>query len=358
MYLVGTAKTLLPTLMFVTTGFLGRDRANEMKCLQQGPSRIRPTFYQLRCAMRPTSNPPLTSLSSRPPAKVGQALADILTPSLIVKEGALAYNLARVHDAIKGNGTLAAVRPHGKAHKCVALAHRQIESGCVGVCAAKIGEAEMFLDGGIKDVLLTNQIVGQKSADRYAQLVARHRDAKVAVCVDSEEGVRELSVAASKFDVALNVLVEVNVGQDRGGVEAEGALDLALSILRAAPSVEGGAGLLLAGVQGYMGLNQHVRTRQARDEASAKVAKILRGVVSNLEANGVIVPSVTGAGTGTFQGEALLVGCSWRQFDLPLCMPLYSGTRPVPPHDSQKNVVRGTCGQGMCMCLRIQLIVL
>jgi D-serine deaminase-like pyridoxal phosphate-dependent protein len=302
-YLAGTAKTLLPALMFVSTGFLGLDRAK---------------FFQLRYAMGPTSTPPLASLSSRPPAKVGQALADILTPSLIVKEGALAYNLARVHDAIKGNGTPAAVRPHGKAHKCVALAHRQVESGCVGVCAAKIGEAEMFLHGGIKDVLLTNQIVGQNSADRYAQLVARHRDAKVAVCVDSEEGVQELSSAASKFDVALNVLVEVNVGQDRGGVEAEGALNLALSILRAAPSVQGGAGLLLAGVQGYMGLNQHVRTRKARDAASAKVAEILRGVVSNLEANGVRVSSVTGAGTGTFQGEALQVGCSWCQSVLPL----------------------------------------
>lgn len=187
----------------------------------------------------------------------------------------------------------------------VSCARRQVDSGCVGVCAAKIGEAQTFLEGGIKDVLLTNQIVGQNSADRYAELAARHRDARLAVCVDCEEGVMELAKAAATFEIPLTVLVEVNVGQDRGGVEPAEVLALARLVLAAAPSSEGGHGLVLGGVQGYMGLNQHIRTREARMAASAVVADKLRGALTLLEDDGIAVSYVTGAGTGTFELEAL-----------------------------------------------------
>eukprot|EP00282_Hemiselmis_andersenii_P028316 CAMPEP_0169461856 /NCGR_PEP_ID=MMETSP1042-20121227/19253_1 /TAXON_ID=464988 /ORGANISM="Hemiselmis andersenii, Strain CCMP1180" /LENGTH=232 /DNA_ID=CAMNT_0009574461 /DNA_START=55 /DNA_END=749 /DNA_ORIENTATION=+ len=219
-------------------------------------------------------------LSSRPPATVGQKLHDIDSPALVVRNKALEHNLAKVHQLVKDGGSKVVVRPHGKAHKSVLLAAKQVESGCVGVCAAKLGEAASFLEGGIKDVLLTNQLVGQPKADRLAELAAKHPEAKLAVCVDSFEGVDELSAAARSKGVHLNVLVEVNVGQDRGGVECDKAVPLVRHVASKAPH------LVFGGVQGYMGLNQHIRARSDRAAASRVVADKLRGVVGAIEGEG------------------------------------------------------------------------
>ena len=108
----------------------------------------------------------------------------------------------------------------------------------------------MFLEGGVQDILLTNQLTGQASADRWASLASRHPAAKLAVCVDSYEGVDELASASSRFQVPLTVLVEVNVGQNRGGVEAHAALRLVKRVIEAAPKPGGKEGLVFGGVQG------------------------------------------------------------------------------------------------------------
>src|SRR5690242_10605852 len=112
-------------------------------------------------------------------------------------------------------GTGATLRPHAKSHKCPAIALRQIELGAIGVCCQKVSEAEAMIDGGVRDVLVTNQIVGASKLKKLAELARR---ARVAVCVDDFEHITALSSVAQAANVVLDVLVELEVGTNRCGV--------------------------------------------------------------------------------------------------------------------------------------------
>ena len=116
------------------------------------------------------------------PARVGDALTDVDTPALILDLDRFEANLARLMSAVKGRGVR--VRPHSKSHKCVEIARRQIAAGAIGICCQKTSEAEPFLAGGISDVLISNEVVGDRKTLQLAQLAARYPGAKVGVCVD------------------------------------------------------------------------------------------------------------------------------------------------------------------------------
>ena len=118
------------------------------------------------------------------------------------------------------------MRPHTKTHKCPIIAHKQLAAGnAVGITCAKLGEAEVMVDGGIKNILIANQIVGPQKIARLAAL-ARH--AEIMVAVDDRRQRADLCAAAQAAGVTIGVLVEVNIGMDRCGVEpGEPALALA-----------------------------------------------------------------------------------------------------------------------------------
>lgn len=232
-------------------------------------------------------------MTTRPPAEVGMPLEAVDTPALLLDLGAFEKNLTRLAAAAAGAGVR--LRPHAKSHKCPVIALRQMASGAVGVCCQKVSEAEAMVYGGVSDVLVSNQIVGAPKITRLLSLAAQ---ARVAVCADDAGNVAALDGGATAFGVRLPVLVEVNVGADRCGVEpAEPALALARQIA-------GSRGLRFAGLQAYHGGAQHIRDYARRKEAIQAAAEKTRRTVELLRRHGLACELVSGAGTGTYPFEA------------------------------------------------------
>jgi 3-hydroxy-D-aspartate aldolase len=236
-------------------------------------------------------------MTTRPPAEVGMPLEAVDTPALLLDLDAFEKNIARLAGAVSGTGAVAGVRlrPHAKSHKCPVIALRQMASDAVGVCCQKVSEAEAMVYGGVPDVLVSNEIVGTPKIHR---LVALAKQARVAVCVDDAGNVAALNEAAAAFGVRLSVLVEVNVGSNRCGVEpGEPALALAKEIA-ASP------GLRFGGLQAYYGAAQHIREYTKRKEAIEAAGEKIRRSVDLLRQHGLSCEVVSGAGTGTYEFEA------------------------------------------------------
>ena len=230
------------------------------------------------------------------PAQPGDALADVDTPALILDLDRFETNLGRMMDAARDAGVR--VRPHAKSHKSLQIAHRQIDAGAVGVCCQKVGEAEVFLAGGIKDVLITNEIVGERKLRRLAQLAAMFSGARVGVCVDDDAIVRQLAVICDEEAAHVDVYVELDVGQNRAGVQdAAAAVELAREVM-AYPS------LTLMGLQAYAGSSQHRRGVPERRAGAQTAVQRAAAARAALRAAHLPCEIVTGGGTGTFMYEA------------------------------------------------------
>jgi D-serine deaminase-like pyridoxal phosphate-dependent protein len=227
-----------------------------------------------------------------PPARSGNAVDDIDTPALVVDLDAFERNLDLMANAVRGAGV--ALRPHGKAHKCPDIAFAQIERGAVGICCQKVGEAEAFVAAGIRDVLVTNEIVGPA---KLARLAAMARTATVAVLADDVAAIPDIGAAAREAGVSIAALVEVDVGANRCGIApGEPAVALAQAIVRT-------PGLSFRGIHAYHGAAQHLRTPEERQAAIAGAVSLARETRAAIEAAGIACPVVTGAGTGTWQLE-------------------------------------------------------
>lgn len=227
------------------------------------------------------------------PARPGMREDQIVTPALVLDLAAFERNLGRMQDRADAAGMK--LRPHGKMHKSPWVAERQLAWGAVGICCQKVSEAESFVREGILDVLVSNEVRQPVMLDRLARLA---RGAKVALCVDDAEGVDEAAAAAFRQDVTLRLLIEVDVGAGRCGVQGpEEAVALAEMIRQA-------EGLRFAGLQAYHGAAQHLPDAAARKAAIGAAAARLTPVLAALKAAGIPCPVVTGAGTGTFAHEA------------------------------------------------------
>src|SRR5688572_24945387 len=233
-------------------------------------------------------------MSSYLPAEIGMSLSEVDTPALILDLDAFERNLDRLAASLAGKRVT--VRPHAKSHKCPHIALAQIARGAVGVCCQKVSEAEAMVLGGVKDVLIANEVVGAVKLKRLAALA---RQAHVAVCVDDAGNVAALDAAAgAEFGVRLDVLVEVNVGANRCGVEP-GA-----PAVKLAQQVAACPNLRFAGLQAYQGGAQHLRKVEERRAAIEKAVAAVRATVEALDKAGIKCEKVTGAGTGTYLFEA------------------------------------------------------
>jgi D-serine deaminase-like pyridoxal phosphate-dependent protein len=220
-------------------------------------------------------------------------LAEVDTPALILELDAFERNLERLSESLRARNV--AVRPHSKSHKCPQIALRQMALGAVGVCCQKVSEAEAMVEGGVRDVLVANEIVGASKLTRLAALATQ---ARVAVCADDAGNIRALDAAAGAFGVTLDVLVEINVGANRCGVEpGEPAVKLAQAIAECAH-------LRFAGLQAYHGAAQHLRKVADRRAAIESAAAGVRRTRELLQRAGIECPKATGAGTGTYLFEA------------------------------------------------------
>jgi len=228
------------------------------------------------------------------PAAVGMNLADVDTPSLLLDLDAFERNLDRMDASLAGRKIR--IRPHAKSHKCPEIALRQLARGAVGVCCQKVSEAEAMVEGGVPDVLVANEVVGTPKLRRLAALAKR---ARVAVCADDAGNVAALDEAARAAGVTLDVLVEVNVGANRCGVEpGEPAAALAHAIARS-------KSLRFAGLQAYQGAAQHQRKVEERRAAIEAACAKVRRTTERLAQAGIACEKVTGAGTGTYMFEAV-----------------------------------------------------
>jgi 3-hydroxy-D-aspartate aldolase len=232
-------------------------------------------------------------MNIKPPAEPGMAFTDIDTPSLVVDLDAFERNLDIMAQRASEAGVR--LRPHAKTHKSPWVALQQIARGAVGICCQKVSEAEIMVEGGVHDVLVSNQVVGTAKLDRLAAL---NQEAKVAVCIDHIDAVAEISAAAAKHGVTIDTLVEIEVGGGRCGV-APGAE--ALNLARA---IADDKHLNFAGLQGYHGTAQHFRSLVERREAIAEATRLTAETVDLLSQDGLACEIIGGAGTGTFEFEA------------------------------------------------------
>ena len=225
-------------------------------------------------------------------AQPGDHLDAVDTPALILDLDAFERNLARMAAALRGSTVR--LRPHSKSHKCPQIALRQVALGAVGICCQKVSEAAVFADAGIQDILVTNQVVGETKLRHLASLA---RAVRIGVLVDHPQQIKALAAVALAHGVTLDVYVEVNVGANRCGVApGDDAVQLALQIAVS-------ASLRFAGLQCYQGPAQHLRTPAERAAAIAAAAAAARMTQLAIEACGIPVERITGAGTGSFVHE-------------------------------------------------------
>lgn len=229
-----------------------------------------------------------------PAAEVGMLLADVDTPALLIDLNAFEANLRLMQESIADFA--GELRPHAKTHKCPTIALAQITHGAVGVCCQKVSEAEALVDGGVGDVLISNQVVGAKKVARVAALAQRSR---ISICVDDPLQVTALEEAMARAgNATLDVLVEIDVGAKRCGVPP------GESAVRLAKLIGETKHLRFAGLQAYHGSAQHRRSVAERRTAIASAAELAGQTRDLLHAAGIDCPKVTGGGTGTFLFEA------------------------------------------------------
>lgn len=229
------------------------------------------------------------------PALPGMGEDEIQTPCLILDLDALERNIRKMGDYAKAHGIRH--RAHGKMHKSVDVLRLQQElGGAVGVCCQKVSEAEVFVRGGIKDVLVSNQVRDPAKIDRLARLP--QHGARVIVCVDDVANVADLSAAAQKYGTTVDCLVEIDCGAGRCGVTSSA------EVVAIAKAIDAAPGLGFAGLQAYQGAMQHIdryEDRKARlDAAIAQVEE----AVDALRAEGLEPELVSGGGTGSYYFES------------------------------------------------------
>jgi 3-hydroxy-D-aspartate aldolase len=227
------------------------------------------------------------------PAEVGMDLEQVCTPALIVDLDVFEKNVETLRRRLQAAGVR--LRAHAKTHKSVDIARYQLEHGACGICCQKVSEAEVMVNGGIGDVLVSNQVVDTGKIDRLAQLARR---ARILVCVDDADNIAALSAAALRHGVELECLVEIDCGAGRCGVEpGEQARGLARAI-------DASDGLSFAGLQAYQGAAQHIRDYRARRAAIESSTRMARDTVGLLAESGFDCAIVAGAGTGSYGFEA------------------------------------------------------
>ncbi|HRE43029.1 MAG TPA: DSD1 family PLP-dependent enzyme [Terricaulis sp.] len=216
------------------------------------------------------------------------------TPALVIDFDALTRNIETMAAYARGAGV--ALRPHAKTHKSAAIAKLQIEAGALGVCCAKLGEAEALAAEGIESILITSPVVTPQAIARLAKLHARIGDLRVAA--DHPDNVEAIAAALTRAARPLPIVVDIDPGIRRTGVASpEAAVALARKI-KSFPD------LAYAGVQYYCGAQQHIESFADRKAAIEDRTAYLQSVIDALIAAGLTPEMVSGGGTGTHRIDA------------------------------------------------------
>ncbi len=221
---------------------------------------------------------------------------DIPSPALLLDLDAFESNVATMAGFVMSRGK--GFRPHGKTHKCPEIARWLIAAGAVGSCTARLAEAEVFADHGIRGLLVTTAIVGPAKAARAAALTARAPDTMFVA--DDADAVRALDAAAARAGVTMLVAVDLYFGRT-GVPPGEPARDLARVISACRH-------LTFAGLQSYDAAASHTRGFDARRVRTTQTMSEAVATRHLLEADGIPCPMVSAGSTGSYRFDADLEG--------------------------------------------------
>lgn len=228
-----------------------------------------------------------------PQAQPGDTLQQVPTPALVLDLDVFEDNLRAMQVLTESHGV--GLRAHAKAHKCPEISLRQVALGAVGICCQKVSEAIPFVQAGIQNILISNQVIGAARLQLLAQLA---RQSHMSVCVDNPLALQALSDAMVAADAHIDVLIELDVGQKRCGVQSIDQLVALAQQAQHLPNVN------FVGIQAYHGGLQHKKSLDQRHRACEAVAAKVRQAVRALLEMGLDCPVVSGAGTGSAQFDA------------------------------------------------------
>jgi len=215
-------------------------------------------------------------------------LNDLRTPAVLIDKARALRNIDRMQAAADARGIR--LRPHSKTHKSPVVARWQIERGAVGICCAKLGEAEVFADAGVGDIRIPYP-VNPANADRVIELARRVR---LSFIVDHARVARGWSGALSRAGVTVDVLVKVDVGFHRCGIDPDPAT--------AVPFIADVArlpGLRLRGLLSHAGQAYHASSEDHVREMAASEAATLRALAEAARASGVAIEELSAGSTPT-----------------------------------------------------------
>jgi D-serine deaminase-like pyridoxal phosphate-dependent protein len=227
----------------------------------------------------------------------GRRKADLPTPALLVDLERLQHNLRTMAEHCKNAGC--GFRPHAKTHKCPEIARRQVAAGALGVCVATVPEAEAMVAAGIRGVLLTSPILERH---KIARMVTLAQKGEVMLAVGHPRQVDLLDEAAQAAKITINVLVDLDVGDRRTGIQpGEPALELGRRISRAKQ-------LRLRGLQAYAGLASHVVGFERRDKVSRQAMGQAVDTRDLFAKNNLEAGILSGGSTGTYNIDSAIRG--------------------------------------------------
>lgn len=228
---------------------------------------------------------------------IGGPVTDLDTPALLVDLDVLDSNIARMAGLFREHGV--GWRPHTKAIKIPALAHKLLAAGALGVTVAKLSEAEIMAAAGIRDILITGPVVGAKKAARLAML---SKSAEPIGVVDCIEHIDMLDEAGVKYGVQIRAVVEVDLGMSRCGAQP-GAPVVALT-----KEISSRKGLKFTGVMAWEGHALRIQDAdQKRSTVEEAVTKLL-DTAREIRAAGLPVEVISCGGTGTYPFSAAVHG--------------------------------------------------
>lgn len=214
---------------------------------------------------------------------------DLDTPALCVDLDAFEQNIATMRTRLIAMNV--ASRPHGKSHKCPTVAKLQLAGGSIGICAAKISEAEVFSANGIEPILMTTSNV---TANKIRRAMAiRKKNRQFIQAVDYPQNARDLDDAAKEAGIVADVVVDVAVGTRSGIPAGEQALALA-QLVDTLPNLK------LRGIISYDGGAQHIKGFKNRLDQSLKRFEPSVATFERFKRSGLSTEIFSGGGTGTY----------------------------------------------------------
>jgi D-serine deaminase-like pyridoxal phosphate-dependent protein len=252
-------------------------------------------------------------------AAIGQRRDELITPALVLDVDAAQRNIDHMASELKQMGG-ATIRPHYKTHKSPDLARRQLQAGAGGLSMATVWEAAILAAAGMDDLFVVNMVAHPGKVRVLAELARDHR---VLVAVDEAANAAALSAAAVTAGSTLGIMVEVDTGMDRCGV------DDAADCLAVARQVMDLPGLRFEGITGYEGHCSLTPDNELRHERQREAMKFFTGVAELLEADGIGCPIRSAGGIATWSWTAAYPGMTEIQAGTYVVMDNFHG-RMVP----------------------------